>query len=84
MERVELYRCRPPEGLQVPLLVQKSDIEDDIPTEAEVASAVRILNGGRSGGPSGMRTENLKGWLQETTRKKEPVRRRWELLVRLL
>ena len=30
----ELYRCRPPEGLRVPLLVQKSDIKYGIPTEA--------------------------------------------------
>ena len=49
-ESAELYRCRPPEGLRVPLLVQKSNIEDGIPREAEVASAVRGLKGGRLGG----------------------------------
>ena len=84
MERVELYRCRPPEGLQVPLLVRQSNIEDGMPTEAEVAEAVRVLKGGRAGGLSGMHTNESKGWLQEATRKKEPVRRWWDLLVRLV
>ena len=32
-ERAELYRSGPPEGLKVPLLVQKADIKDAIPTE---------------------------------------------------
>ena len=67
--------CRPPEGLRVPLLVRQSDIKYGIPTEAEVAAAVRGLNGGRGGVPSVMRTEDLKIWLGEATRKKEPVRR---------
>ena len=34
VEREGLYKCRPPEGLRVPLLMRKSDIEDVIPTEA--------------------------------------------------
>ena len=42
------------------------------------------MKGGRAGGLSGMRTEDLKGWLWEATRKKELVRRSWELLVILL
>ena len=61
MKRAEIYRCRPPEGLRVPLLVQQSDIKYGIPTEAEVTEAARGLKGGRLGGPSGMRTEDLKG-----------------------
>ena len=31
-----------------------------------------------------MRAEDLKGWLREATRKKFPVRRQWELVVRLV
>ena len=34
MERAELYMCRPPEGLKVPLLVRNTDIKDGIPMEA--------------------------------------------------
>ena len=84
VERAKLYKCRPPEGLKSPLLVRQVDIEDGIPTEAGVAKAVRGMKGGRAGVPSGMHTEDLKGWLREATCMKSPVRRRWELLVRLL
>ena len=49
-----------------------------------MAEAVRGVKGGREGGPLVMRTEDLKVWLQETMRKKEPVKRRWELLVILV
>ena len=31
-----------------------------------------------------MRTENLKGWRQESKRKKDPEERRWEIVVRLV
>ena len=83
-ERAEFYRCRPSEGLMVPILVRQSDIEDGIPTGTEVETAVKGMKGGRVGGPSLMRIEDLNGWIQEAKRKKEPVRRRWELLVRLV
>ena len=43
----ELYRCRPPEVLRVPLLVRQGGIEDGIQTEAEVSEAVMGLKGGR-------------------------------------
>ena len=49
----------------------------------EYAQAVRFLKGGRAGGSYGIREEDLKGWLQEALREKKPVRRRWQLLVRL-
>ena len=55
VERAELYRCWPTEGLRVPLLVRQADIEDGIPTEAEVVEAVRGLKVDIVGGPSGMR-----------------------------
>ena len=54
VERAELYRSRPLEGLKVPLLVQKVDIKDGIPTEAEVVEEVQGLKGDRSGGHLGM------------------------------
>ena len=43
VERAELYRRRPLEGLKFQLLVRQADIEEGIPTEAEVAEAVRGL-----------------------------------------
>ena len=66
-ERAELYRCRPPEGLRVSILVMLTAVEDGIPREAEGAQAVRSLKMGRAGGLSGMKAENLKGWLQEAS-----------------
>ena len=61
--------------------MRQSDIEDGVPTEAEVAAEVRVLKGGIVGCPSGMRAEDLKGWVLEATHKKEPVRIWWELVV---
>ena len=31
-----------------------------------------------------MRAEDLKGWIMEAKHEKDPVRRRWELVVRLV
>ena len=62
-ERAELYRCRPPEVLRVPILVRQSDIEDGIPTEAELGITVKVLKGVRVWGAPGMRAEDLKEWL---------------------
>ena len=60
-EREELCRCRPPEGLQVPILVTPEEVEDRVLEEAEIVQAMRDLKRGRSGGPSSIREENLKG-----------------------
>ena len=45
-----------------------------------------VGGGGRDirGAGKEMRTEELKRWLRETKREKDPVRRRWELVVRLV
>ena len=68
MDRAEIYRCRPPARLKVPILVQMAAVNDEITTKAEVELVVRGLKGGRSGGLSGMRVEDLKGWHKETNR----------------
>ena len=83
-ERVEIYRCRPPEGLRVTILVLPAAVEDRIPGEEEMAQAVRILKRCRSGGPSGMRAEDPKEWLGEAPRETNPVTHQWRLLVRLI
>ena len=36
MKRSELYSCRPPEGLQVPIMVTLAEVEDGVPGKAEV------------------------------------------------
>ena len=67
-ERLEIYRCRPPEGLRFPILVTPAAVENGILGEEEVAQAVRIFKRGRDGAPSGMRAEDLKEWLKEASR----------------
>ena len=54
-KREELYRCRPPEGLRVHILVTPAVVEDGIPGEEEVSQAMRNLKRGRAGGLSDIR-----------------------------
>ena len=84
MERADLYRCRQPEGLQVPIMVMPSEVEDGVPEESDITQVVRGLKGGRLGGLLGMQAEDIKGWLREASWEKNPVKRRWRLLVRLI
>ena len=83
-DREKLYRFRPPERLKVPILVHPAAVDDDVPTDAEVYLAVQGVKWGRSGCPSGMIAEDLKGWSKEAKREKEPEGRRWDLVVRLV
>ena len=46
--------------------------------------AVKGLKGGRVGGPSGRRSEDLKVWLWEALREKNTVRRQCRMLVNLI
>ena len=50
----DIYRCWPPEGLQVPLLVQPTDVKYVIPAKAEIEMAVRGLKFRRAGWQSFM------------------------------
>ena len=83
-ERAELYRCRPPEGLRLPILVTPAALDKIIPEEAEIEKLVRGLKRGRADGPSGMGAEDIKWWLQEALQEKNLVRRQFQLLVRLI
>ena len=69
-ERVELYSYVPPPGKNISISVQPFPVDDSVPTEDEIEWAVKRLHNNRSGGPSGMWTENLKRWLA-TARKAE-------------
>ena len=83
-ERAEIYKCRPPEGLQVPILVTMEAVEDRILGEEKVAQAVQSLKRVRAGGLLGMMAEDLKGWLRELSRETDPVTYWWRLLVQLI
>ena len=83
-DRAEIYIYWTSEGLRVPLLVQPAAVNDDIPAEAEIEMLMQGLKSGRAGVPSGMCTDDLKGWLREAKCKKDPERRSWELAVILV
>ena len=48
--------------------VKPAEIDDSVPTEDEIAEAVTKWRRNRSGGPSRIRAEHLKGWLAAAKR----------------
>ena len=50
------------------MTVKPDEIYDLVPTEDEIAEAVTKLRRDRSGGPSRIRAEHLKGWLAAAKR----------------
>ena len=60
-ESVEIYRCRPPEGLWVPILVILAAVDNVILLGAYIEQALRDLKGGRAVGMSDIQVEDLKG-----------------------
>ena len=54
-DQTELYRRMPSLGEGIPIHVEKSSIDDLVPTEDEVEAAVKKLRRNRAGGPSGIR-----------------------------
>ena len=67
-EQTELYLRVPPPGENIPVNVDPTHIDDSVPTEDEVEEAVKKLRRNRSGGPSGIRAEHVKGWLAAARR----------------
>ena len=62
----ELYRAITPRGRRFPYPCRPPPpINYSVPTEEEVEWAVRGLWGHQSGGPSRIRVEHLREWLQE-------------------
>ena len=67
-EQTALYSQVPsPEG-NIPVTAEPAEIDDLVPTEDEIAEAVTKLRRNRSGGPSRIRAEHLKGWLAAAKR----------------
>ena len=62
-EWVDLYSYVPPPGANKPISVDPLPVDDSVLTEDVIEWAVKRLQNHRSGGPSGIRSEHLKGWL---------------------
>ena len=50
------------------MTVEPAEMYDSLPTEDEIAAAVKKLRRNRSGGLSRIRTEHLKGWIAAAKR----------------
>ena len=69
-ELVDLYSYVPSLGNNIPISVQPFPVDDLVPTEENIEEAVKHLQRNRSGGPSGMMAEHLKGWLAALKQRK--------------
>ena len=75
---------RPPEGEIIPIVVQAVSIVDRSLEVGEIAASVRKLRAGRAGGPSGMKVEHLKAWLQVVIREKGKDTKTWDKVVSVI
>jgi len=83
-ERSELYRAEPSPGQPIPVrLSAPFSIADEPPDHDEVAEACRDLRRGRAAGVTGIRAEDLQGWLKEYEREDgDPAP--WEMVLQLV
>ena len=63
--RDNLYRQIPPEGAEIPILLQPEEIHNGSPEGEEIVVAVQGLCMGRVGGLYGTTEEHLEGWLRD-------------------
>ena len=63
LEQVDLYARRQSPGDPLPVLVDPVEIVNNPPEDGKIRSAVARLSNGRAAGASGMRAEDVKGWL---------------------
>ena len=89
-ERIDLYSQCDPLGDPIVITADPTEVWDNTPTNGEIRVAVAELTNGRTAGASGMRAEDLKGWLQGIKLEEDPEtvpnneRNCWKALVRLV
>jgi hypothetical protein len=72
MEFGNLYAQVAPPGAPIPVLVEPFPVDNTYPMEEEIPAAVQHLRANKGPGPSGMRTDHLKGWLAAATKVEAP------------
>jgi hypothetical protein len=60
LERVDLYARRLLPGDPLPINVERTEINNDVPSDGEIRTAVSKLYNGRAAGASGMRAKHAK------------------------
>lgn len=83
-ERIDLYTREPPPGEAIPILVEPSNVPDEIPSDEEIREAVRRLRRDKAPGPSGLHTDHLKKWLADAENEEAPDSTQWDLMVTLI
>ena len=83
-EYADLYTRSTPPGEPIEVVVDPFPVLDTIPDEDEIANAVRRLRRGKAPGPTGLRTDQLKDWLQAAKREENPDSTHWNTLVELI
>ena len=95
-DQVNLYIYVPSPGENIPVTVNLVKVDDLVSMEDEIEEAVKKLRRNRSGGPSGIQAEHLKGWLAVPKREKRAAEKgeeknegeegepHWENLVELI
>ena len=96
-ERVDVYSYVPSPGENILVTVKPVEVDDSVTTEDEIEEVVKKLRRNRSGWPSGMRDDHLKGWItaskkgkrvadkvEEKTEGEEEEGEHWENLVDLV
>jgi hypothetical protein len=80
----ELLANKPPAGEPIPIYVSPLNIDDSIPSEAEIEKAVGRIHSGRIPGQTGMRPEDLKERRDAARREKSPDTQTWDKVVELV
>ena len=80
---IKLYlKDLPPERILI--LVALFDIDDVVPEPSEIAEAVPQLKNGKAPGPSKVRAEHLKEWVEEAYWEVNPYHGNWDRVVKLV
>ena len=88
-KRVTLYGRAASKGDPIPIHVNKADIPDDIPSDAELRAVMRELHNGRTTGVTGLQVEHIKVWLADIVHDEEEqsdvgLGHKWRVFVRLM
>jgi hypothetical protein len=78
-----LYTQKTPPGDPIPICVAPFEIDDNVPDEREIADTLRLLRWGKSPGPSGIRAEHLREWLNAAEPENDPDSGRWNKMMEL-
>ena len=83
-EQVELYRHIPLPGHPISVGLQPLLVDDSIPEDGEIHWAASRLRLNRSDGPSGIRVEQFRQWLIDTTQDYTPDATKYQKVVAIV